>query len=449
MKEQEGKDKYDFDVYGIEDRFAGIERRIHEGIATEREHNSFIIPIRELMITENQEAAIKFNVRCYASGLMGKKRLLKYEVWFRNYDRILGKPFADATREDLERVLFKVKDSSWSDATKADFHILLKRYYKITEGEPKGPDYPERVKWIATPRVEPPNLNFDDCPSWDDVQKMSDHCSNLRDKALILSTWEGGLRILEALTLRVGSVQQAEHGLYLSIEQSKTTRREVFILLSAPIITQWLNVHPLRNDPKAPLFCRIDNPDNYTMAMGYRYARKLNDKLKKKAGINKAVNPHMLRHGSASYFCDHLTDSDMEAKYGWRKGSPHKARYQHKHNRAVETKILGLAGIYADTGVKNIYKEAAGDEKECYKCHEKSPANFSSCYKCGTLLTINLHVAFKAQKLKEKLDDMSAAFLEKNPGVLKSFVDHLSSEAEKKIGASGEAEKKAGGPKNG
>jgi hypothetical protein len=153
------------------------------------------------------------------------------------------------------------------------------------------------------------------------------------------------------------------------------------------------------------------------------------EKVKTKAGINKKANPHMLRHGSASYFCDHLTDSDMEDKYGWARGSPHKARYQHKHGRAIETKLLRMAGIYADTGVKNIYQEAEETVQECYYCKEKNQTNNTTCWKCGRLLNISMSI--EIQTLKETVDSVSMSFLKDNPLILKQFVDSLSKEAEK------------------
>lgn len=426
-KKESKKTEYDFDVFGINSRFEGFDERIRQGMK-DKEGN-----IISDLLPENKEAVLSFKRRVYASGLMGKKRILKYEVWFRNYDHYLKKPFNQATREDLEDVLAKVKDrSDWKDSVKADFHIMLKRYYKINLGDPDDTEYPDLVKWIKSPKVEYPPLNFDDCPTWEDVLKMSEHCLNLRDKALVTSIWEAGMRIGEALTLKVGSVEEVQHGLYLNVQQSKTKKRPVFIKLSGPIILSWLTVHPLKNDKEAPLFCHLED-GNYRKALGYRYAVKLNERLKRSAGIKKDVNPHMLRHGSASYFSDVLSDSDMDLKYGWAFGSPHKRRYQHKHQKGIESKILKLAGIYDDTGVKNIYEEGEKEAVECYYCKEKNPKDNKTCWRCKRILDISM--AEEVQKLKEKVDDISLEILGENPQVLKSLVDRMAQEVEGKARA--------------
>ena len=402
---KEGKKSYDFDVRRVDARFSGFDERV----------------MASGMLPENKEAVLTFKRKVYAAGLMGKERLLKYEWFFKVLDRYLGKPFSDATREDLERILSEVRErTDWKSSVKADFPTMIKRYYKIVLGDPSGNEYPDLVKWIRVPKAEYPELNFEDCPTWGDVLMMGEYALNLRDKALILCIWEAGMRISEALTLRVGSLQEVEHGVYLNIQESKTKLRSVFVKLSAPALLNWLSVHPLRDDKEAPLFCRMAK-EHYTKAVGYRYSYKLLKRLKQKAGIKKTVRPHMLRHGSASYFSDILSDSDMDMKYGWAFGSPHKKRYQHKQKRGVEAKILRMSGIDDDVGVKNIFEEQ-GDE--CYYCHAKNTKGAKVCYRCKRLLDLN--VADKVQKLKDNLDDVSVVYLQQNPKVLKGFLDYLS-----------------------
>jgi len=241
MERKDGK-KYDFDIYGLDKRFSGFERRINDSD----------------MLPENKKLAISFKRRVYAAGLMGKQRILKYEVFFKNYDSLLKKPFNKATREDLEEIVSYIKDrDDWKELTKRDFLMQLKRYYKIAAGLEDEPEYPELVKWIKIPKVKQAPINYDEVPNWEDVVKMSNYTLNQRDRCLCQSIWEAGSRIGEHLTLRVGDVEEVEHGVYLNIRVSKTELRKVFIRLSAPEVLCWLEMHPLKHDKEAPLFCQL------------------------------------------------------------------------------------------------------------------------------------------------------------------------------------------------
>ena len=405
------KKKYDFDIYGLDKRFSGFERRINDSD----------------MLPENKKLAISFKRRVYAAGLMGKQRILKYEVFFKNYDSLLRKPFNKATREDLEEIVSYIKDrDDWKEATKNDFLRMLRRYYKIASGMEDEKEHPELVKWIKVKKEKRPPINWEDVPHWEDVVKMAEHTYNIRDRALVKSIWEAGSRIGEHLTLRVGDVEEVEHGVYLNIRVSKTELRKVFIRLSAPDILEWLSVHPFRKDKEAPLFIKING--DCRKVISHRYVYKMLNRVKKRAGIDKDICPHKLRHGSASYFSDFLSDSDMDAKFGWALGSDTKKRYTHKNPRAVEGKILKIAGIRDSNGVVNIYEEAEKKQVECYYCKKMNDPGRKICWNCKRILDINMAEA--VQKIKESMDDMTLAYIEQNPGILKGFVDFISSKQE-------------------
>lgn len=412
MTKNDKEGKYNFDIYGLDERFSGFEKRIDDSD----------------MLPENKELAISFKRKVYASGLMGKQRILKYEVFFRNFDSILRKAFNKAKRGDLERVVTYIKDrGDWKESTKNDFQRLLKRYYKIASGMEKERDPPEIVKWIEIEREKEPPINWDDVPHWEDIIKMSNFTYCLRDRALVKSMWEAGSRIGEHLSLRVGDVEDVEHGVYLNFQRSKSPElRKVFIKLSAPDILEWLSLHPLKNDKTAPLFCKV-NGKEYNKVVGHRYVYKILNKIREKAGISKVVSPHKLRHGSASYFSDFLSDSDMDMKFGWAYGSTTKRKYQHKNYKSIEDKIQRLAGE-GEKAQTNIYEK---DEKkiiECYYCKKSNDAERKICFNCRRILDIN--VAEKIQRLKERSDNISVIYLEENPEALKGFIDYLSKKAE-------------------
>lgn len=421
MEDREEKKEYNYDIYGLENRFSNFEKRINGSE----------------MLQENKELAIAFKCKAYAESLMSKRRLLKYETFFRYLDQLLVKPYDQATRPDIQILVATVKDrKDWADATKSDFIKQLKRYYKIAAGMQDDDEYPDIVRGIKAPGVKYPEVNYDAVPNWGDIMKMADHTLKIRDRAMIKVLWESGARAGELLTLKVGSIDTVEHGVYMNIRESKTQLRPVFLRLSAPDLLQWLSTHPLGQDKEAPLFCKIEKGE-YHKAISQRYLYKLNQILKERSGINKKLNPHQLRHGSASFFADFLSDSDMDQRFGWAQGSKIKGKYTHKNKKSVEGKILQMSGIGQNNDKVNPYEDAERKQVECYYCHKMNDPERKVCYNCFRIM--NIYLAEKTQKLKEHLDDVGTQFIDKNPGVLKKFVDYLSGEAEKKIG----------GPKNG
>ncbi|MBN2014319.1 MAG: tyrosine-type recombinase/integrase [Candidatus Altiarchaeota archaeon] len=385
------KKQSELDIYGLDERFSKFDERIRNSD----------------LICENKDLVIAFKRKVYSASLMGKHRIHKYEVFFKNYDRLLQKPFNEATRDDLEEVVSKVKDNpEWKELTKRDFLLCLKRYYKIASDLQDESEYPELVKWIKTPKVKEPPINYDEIPSWDDVVKMANYTLNARDEALIKSIWEAGNRIGEHLTLRVCDVEEVETGLYLNIWKSKTDPRKVFIKLSAEDILCWLNMHPLRHDGDAPLFCKLKRGEHNTV-IGHKYAYELMKRLKKRAKINKKVSPHMLRHGSASYFSDWLSDSDMDTKYGWRIGSKIKARYTHKNPKSVEAKIRKMAGE-EENGVQNIYEEMQEELIRCLFCDKLNSPSRKTCWYCKHILKRELSdiVQLVKESMESKIDEI-------------------------------------------
>jgi integrase/recombinase XerD len=273
----------------------------------------------------------------------------------------------------------------------------------------------------GTEKQEP--IKFEDMPTWEDAKLMAGHTKNLRDRTIIKVLWESGARIGELLTLKVGSVEDVDHGLYINIKESKTILRPVFLRLSEPDLLEWLSVHPLGNDKEAPLFCKMEDGD-YTKALSQRYIYDLIMRLKQLCNITKKVNPHRLRHGSASYFSDFLSDSDMDSKFGWAIGSNIKKRYTHKNRKAVENKILKLAGIGEGIGSVNIYEENGKKQIKCFTCKELNDPERKVCHKCRRLLDIS-----KAEQ-EQKLNKQIERFIDSDQELKEKIIDHLSKKEE-------------------
>ena len=91
----------------------------------------------------------------------------------------------------------------------------------------------------------------------DNLIKSSEHP---RDKAFISMLYELGARIGEIGNLKIKDITRDEYS-YLIDLNGKTGHRTPRIVMSDPHITTWLNQHPFRDNPEAPVWVKIGNKD--------------------------------------------------------------------------------------------------------------------------------------------------------------------------------------------
>jgi site-specific recombinase XerD len=121
----------------------------------------------------------------------------------------------------------------------------------------------------------------------------------IRNRALIVVLWRGGLRSAEALDLELRDVDRLAGT--ITVRHGKGNRRRV-VGLDPPafaVLEQWLTVRSKIGVPRgAPIFCTITE-NNLGRRLGAAYWRQAITRLGQKAGIEKRVHSHGLRHTHA------------------------------------------------------------------------------------------------------------------------------------------------------
>ena len=253
-------------------------------------------------------------------------RLLKYLYILPKLAKILKKDFEKASINDIKRVVNEINQTKLSDWTKSDCRVALKRFYRWLRNLPPGKN-PAETEWIKIgnggKHVLPEEL-LDET----DIQKLLDQCQNSRDRAFTLCAYETGGRIGELLNMRIKHVQFDNLGAHLAFS-GKTGDRRVRVVASAPALSQWKNDHPNGTDPESPLWVVIGDKHNGEPLLYYA-ARALFQRLAKRAGIRKKVNPHAFRHSRASYLAKgRLNEREMEGYLGWTTASKMPKIYVH------------------------------------------------------------------------------------------------------------------------
>lgn len=60
--------------------------------------------------------------------------------------RMLGKPFREASKQDIKKLLDAMEAKGYKPATHEKFRAVLKLFYKIVFGN--NEHYPEQVRWV-------------------------------------------------------------------------------------------------------------------------------------------------------------------------------------------------------------------------------------------------------------------------------------------------------------
>lgn len=298
------------DIHKVKDRYANALERFR--------HTTDIVPRnKELMLQFLHDCEIGKTIKNAQKKRIGPARCLKYLITLKKLSEWIGKPFDEVDNNDMEKFIIDLEnnkyltnqDKPYGEETKADFKKVIKKFYKWLQGN--NDHYPELVSWIET------IVKLQEIPalSREEIQRMVDQNANVRNKALIKVLFDSGARAEEFLNVRLKHLTKKDDYFMVRIEHSKTKPRTISLPMCTQELDDWLKQHPEAENPEAQLF-----------PLAYPGFRKLLDRIGKRV-LSKKVNPHLLRHSSATYYCTRLNPYQLCYRYGWSMASRQPARY--------------------------------------------------------------------------------------------------------------------------
>lgn len=253
--------------------------------------------------------------------------------------KILKKDLDKLSEKDMEKFVKTLDDNkikklggkNYSEQTKANVKKVLIMFLRYTLKDNKK--YEKLTDWIATDfkKKEIPALMEDE------VNTLLRGCNTLKQKVLIAVLFDSGARIEEFLNIRLGDIIEVRDGdmpyfrITIKEEYSKTKGRTLglFWEKTYEILKDWLETHLTKNDLSSQLY-----PSTYAGT------RKLLTKLGQRV-LKKRVNPHLMRHSSATYYAGQGMDYFQLCKrYGWVIGSKVPQQYIDKSG-IKEKEFLG------------------------------------------------------------------------------------------------------------
>ncbi|MGC8998551.1 MAG: tyrosine-type recombinase/integrase [Candidatus Bathyarchaeia archaeon] len=323
-----------------------------------------------------------------------------------------------ATVRDVEGVVGWINNQPYKSSTKDDLRLVVRKivqYAKLGSCARKTPVPPE-VAWFSVrtrddrdSRVKPENLL-----TIDEVKRMMAAAENERDRALVSVLFEAALRPGELLGMTIGSVQFKEGYCLISVVGKTGVKRIPLVASFKPLI-DWLQKHPERGDPKAPLWASLSN-NSKGGRVSYAYLRRLLKRLAKKAGIAKDVWPYLFRHTALTNMAKILTEARLELYAGWVQGSRMTRRYVHFSARDLEEAILQLHGLEEGKRHEDVLKTA-----ECPRCKTRNAPDAVRCNFCG--LVLDRRLAEKMEEEERRKDEAIMARIEQLEQLVRSLLN--------------------------
>lgn len=309
----------------------------------------------------------------------------------------LGKNWQEVTKTDIDNLIRSVIDEFGDNLggeteTTRDYKKSLKpffRWLRFGSRDYREVGDPPELKSIRLKQVKDKIIR-EQLFTEKEHKKLLESCSDsARDRAFLDVHYEAGTRPGEILSLKIKHVRFDDNGAVIHVD-GKTGPRPVRIISSVPNLAKWLEVHPHKNNPEAPLWILFDS-DNYGKPMTYSGARAMLIRRLERAGIKKHVNLKLFRHSEATRLAKHLPESTMRLRHGWTKNSTMPSRYVHLVNADVDEKLFEMYGIRKKEEIKLDLP------KKCPTCEIPNSHDSETCCRCGRPLDLR-----KVIELEEK-----------------------------------------------
>lgn len=363
--------------------------------------------VRQSSISDrNKDFIFRYRDACLLQQTCGKVRLIRVMGVLVLVAKLLGKDFDQASREDLQRLVSGMlsRQPPYSPETLGTYKAIVKRFYtwqvNPLEFNTKA-TAPPLVGWITTHvrTRDKKKLQRNDLLLPADIERVVVSCQNIRDKALVAVLWETGARIAEIGNLQIKHVTKTSVGFTLDLT-GKTGQRTPLIVSSAPLLAQWLNAHPFKDNMESPVWVHYHFADQPRQLL-YGTIRNLLAALFQRAGITKPVHPHLFRHSRATYVLANglMTEAQAKAYFGWTPNTNQLATYAHLLASDANAAILRENKLVATAETQDELRAA-----KCYRCGELNASLTEYCTHCNAVL--DLKRAYEHQQLHDLKEEL-------------------------------------------
>jgi integrase/recombinase XerD len=199
--------------------------------------------------------------------------------------------------------------------TQRNYHSAIKKFYEICLGQK------EKFKYIPYARKE---QKLPIVLSQEEIQRMFDVCENLKHKVILALLYSAGLRVSELINLKWQHIDRSRMIINIIAAKGKKDRQ---VMLAHPLI-QLLTDYYLKYKSKVYVL-----NGQFDLQYSDRSVGQVVKQLAAKAGINKDVWTHLIRHCSLTHMVENGTDINLIQKIAGHSNVKTTSLYTHiSHN---------------------------------------------------------------------------------------------------------------------
>ena len=357
-------------------RVERLVKRIENDIMMIRKGRRFVYR-KVPMVKANKEMILKLDSE-YRSNNASPHTRFFYLNALRNFALFIKNPLDKVTKEDIIKYINYLSNNGMNETSVENYKMGLRHFYLWLNG---NGEYPENVKWMKAKvkgKIKTPDMMLTE----EEIRRMIDVADNPRDKAILITLLESGCRLEEFKNIKIKDLDFDKYGCKITVS-GKTGTRIVRLVHSVPYLKQWINCHP-NSKPENYLWVITTHfhPKHFGMPLGRSGIYLLIQRLKKLAGINKRVHPHLFRHTRASQLLSKYPISEIIVKkaMGWVEDSSMIRQYVHVSNKDIDNAML--TKVYGKKIEEEKEEKSKLEPIKCIKCKTENPASNRFCFKC-------------------------------------------------------------------
>ena len=212
---------------------------------------------------------------------------------------------------DIKNFLFQFKEVN----TQRNYHSAIKKFYDVCMGQK------EKFKYIPYAKK---NEKLPIVLSIEEIQKMFSVCENLKHKVILALLYSCGLRVSELTNLKWGNIDRSRMVINILQAKGKKDRQVMLTPQLLPLLEKYWKEY------KSKVYVLNGQSE---LQYSDRSVGEVVKQLAKKAGINKRVYTHLMRHCSFTHMVENGTDISLISKIAGHTNVKTTAIYTHiSHN---------------------------------------------------------------------------------------------------------------------
>lgn len=232
-------------------------------------------------------------------------------LFLSDHEKVATKP-SEISERQIKEWLLKAKTIN----SRKHRISAVKLFYRLTGKQPL------KFKYIEYPRSE---KKLPIVLSVDEIQKMFSVCENLKHKVILSLLYSCGLRVSELINLKWENIDRQRMIINIIGAKGNKDRQVMLSIQLIPLLEKYFNEYK----SKIYVLNGWKHELQYTQQSVLQVVKQLADK----AGINKRVYTHLMRHCSFTHMVENGTDINLIQKLAGHSSVKTTAIYTHiSHN---------------------------------------------------------------------------------------------------------------------